>query len=83
LTIPKGKSFEDTVKAFEDLTKFLELLNHEEKRAFRENLDQENLAIFDLLKDGKTLSPKELKEVKKIAIETLSKLKAEKLNVEH
>lgn len=79
----KGKSFEDTVKAFDDLTKFLETLNHEEKRAFRENLDQETLAIFDLLKDGKTLSPKELKAVKKIAIETLSKLKAEKLNVEH
>lgn len=78
----KGKTFEDTFKAFDELTKFLETLNQEEKRAFRENLDQETLAIFDLLKDGKILSSKELKEVKKIAIETLTKLKAEKLNVD-
>lgn len=78
----KGKTFDDTFKAFDDLTKFLETLNYEEKRAFRENLDQETLAIFDLLKDGKILSPKELKEVKKIATETLSKLKTEQLNVE-
>lgn len=78
----KGKTFEDTVKAFDELTQFLETLNHEEKRAVRENLDQETLAIFDLLKDGKMLSSKELKEVKKIAKETLAKLKAENLNIE-
>lgn len=78
----KGKSFEDTVKAFDDLTSFLEKLNHEEKRTVRENLDQETLAIFDLLKDGKQLSPKELKEVKKVAEETLKKLKAQQLNVD-
>ena len=49
----------------------------------RENLeDQETLAIFDLLREGKELGPKEKNEVKKIAQQTLDKLKAEKLKIE-
>jgi len=79
----KGKSLEDTIKTFENLTKFIENLSFEEQRVVRENLgDQETLAIFDLLKEGKELTPKELKEVKKVAAKTLEKLKAEKLKIE-
>lgn len=79
----EGKSLENTVKAFENLSDFIEKLTNEEQRAVRENLeDQEVLAIFDLLKDGKELSSKEIKEVKKVAKETLNKLKAEKLKIE-
>ena len=79
----KGKSLEDTVKAFDNLNDFIKDLSVEEERAVRENLvDQETLAIFDLLKDGKELEPKELKAVKKIAKETLDKLKAEKLKID-
>jgi type I restriction enzyme R subunit len=49
----------------------------------RENLnDQETLAIFDLLREGKELEGKELKQVKKVAQETLEKLKAEKLKID-
>jgi type I restriction enzyme R subunit len=78
-----GKTLENTVRAFEKLSDFVKDLTNEEKRAVRENLqDQEALAIFDLLREGKELEGKELKQVKKVARETLDKLKAEKLNIE-
>ncbi|AMQ57081.1 type I restriction endonuclease subunit R [Algoriphagus sanaruensis] len=78
-----GKSLENTVRAFNKLTDFLASLSEEEQRAVRENLeDQETLAIFDLLREGKELGPKEKNEVKKIAQQTLDKLKAEKLKIE-
>ena len=78
-----GKTLENTVKAFENLNDFIKDLTAEEQRAVRENLeDQEALAIFDLLREGKELEGKELKQVKKVARETLDKLKAEKLKIE-
>ncbi len=48
----------------------------------RENLNEDGLAIFDLLRSGKTLSTEEIKEVKKIAVDTLEKLKTEKLIID-
>jgi len=78
----RGKSYEDTVKAFENLKTFIENLNFEDQRALRENIDQDTLAIFDLLKEGKELDKKELKAVKKIATETLENLRAEKLDID-
>ena len=79
----KGKDLENTQRAFEKLSEFIESLGQEEKRAVRESLgDQETLAIYDLLIEGKKLSEKEIKAVKKVASETLSKLKAEKLKVD-
>jgi type I restriction enzyme R subunit len=79
----QGKTLENTVKAFDNLSNFVKDLTFEEERAVRENLDdQEALAIFDLLREGKELEGKELKEVKKVAKETLEKLKAEKLKIE-
>lgn len=79
----KGKSLENTVKVFDELNDFIKDLSKEEKRAMKENLgDQEVLAIFDLLTEGKELGDKERKEVKKVAKQTLDKLKAEKLKVE-
>jgi len=78
-----GKTLENTVKAFENLNVFIKDLTVEEQRAVRENLeDQEALAIFDLLREGKELEGKELKQVKKVARETLDKLKTEKLKIE-
>ncbi len=78
----QGKSLEDTVNAFENLNNFIKDLTFEESRAFREELDQESLAIFDLLKSDKELSSNELKAVKKVAVDVLLKLKGEKLRVE-
>ena len=78
-----GKSLENTVKAFDDLNDFVRDLSVEEQRAVRENLgDQEVLAIFDLLTKGKELNNEDVKKVKKVAKDTLDKLKAEKLSIE-
>ena len=76
-----GKDINATKKAFEDLTDFLNDLSKEDSRAMREGLDEETLAIFDLLKK-ETLSDKERDEVKKVSKQTLETLKAEKLKVE-
>lgn len=79
----EGKSLENTERAFERLNNFVKELTLEEKRAVKENLkNQETLAIFDLLTKDKALNAKERKQVKKVAEETLEKLKAEKLKVE-
>ena len=76
-----GKDINATKKAFEDLTEFLKNLSKEDSRAVREGLDEETLAIFDLLKK-ENLTKKETIEVKKVAKQTLEALKAEKLKVE-
>lgn len=65
---------------FKELLKFAQSLNEEEQRAHRENLSQEELAVFDLLtQPDPVLTEKERSEVKKVAKELLAKLKAEKL----
>jgi len=76
-----GKDINATKKAFDDLTDFLNNLSKEDSRAMREGLDEETLAIFDLLKK-ETLSDKERDEVKNVSKKTLETLKTEKLKVE-
>jgi len=76
-----GKDINATKKAFDDLTNFLNNLSKEDSRAMREGLDEETLAIFDLLRKD-TLSDKETDEVKRVSKQTLDALKAEKLKVE-
>jgi type I restriction enzyme, R subunit len=78
----KGKDLEDTINAFNKVSEYIKDLILEDARAIRENLDQETLAIFDLLRNGKTLTTKQVKQVKKVAVDTLSLLKAEKLRIE-
>ena len=65
---------------FQLLLKFVEVLDEEETRAVREGLDEETLAIFDLLKKPE-LAPAEIEKIKTIAAELLRTLKAEKLRV--
>jgi type I restriction enzyme, R subunit len=77
----EGKDAEAVRKAFEDLIKFVSELNEEENRTIRENLDEETLAIFDLLKK-ENLNKDDIKTVKEVAIETLKKLKEQKLKIE-
>ncbi len=74
----EGKDEEAIKKAFEKLMKFFDELNHEEQRSMRENLDEETLAIYDLLRKD-NLTKKEKNLVKGVAKETLEKLKKEKL----
>ena len=65
---------------FKELMHFAQNLTQEEQRATRENLSEEELAIFDLLTQPEPeLTEKEKDEVKKVAKDMLAKLKAEKL----
>jgi len=77
----KGKDIAAVEKAFKDLNDFIQDMAEEDSRAMREGLDEETLAIFDLLKKD-DLTKKELEEVKKVAKQTLEKLKEEKLKIE-
>jgi type I restriction enzyme, R subunit len=67
-------------KTFEDLFKFYKDLDEEESRAVREGLDEESLAIYDLL-NKPDLSPAEIKRIKAVAVDLLALLKAEKLKI--
>jgi type I restriction enzyme R subunit len=67
-------------ETFAALLKFVEELNEEEKRVIREGLDEETLALFDLLLKP-DLSSKERNRVKDVARELLEALKAEKLRI--
>jgi len=58
-------------------------LNEEETRSKREELTEEQLAIFDLLLLNKQLTTKERNKVKSMAQELLDKLQNTGLRVEH
>jgi type I restriction enzyme R subunit len=76
-----GKDAEAIRIAFEKLVEHINAMNEEEHRSAKEGLDEETLAIYDLLRKD-DLTKDEEAEVKKVAIKTLFKLKAEKLRVE-
>ncbi|HOY68042.1 MAG TPA: type I restriction endonuclease subunit R [Candidatus Ozemobacteraceae bacterium] len=69
-------------KTFEALLRIMDEMNDEERRAVREGLSEESLAVFDLLKKP-DLSSGEIKRIKAVAVELLEKLKTEKLKVDH
>ena len=68
-------------QTFEALLKFVQELDDEESRAVREGLDEESLAIFDLLKKP-DLKGADIKRIKKVAVDLLKTLKEEKLKVD-
>ena len=68
-------------QTFEDLFKLVEALDEEESRAVREGLDEESLAIFDLLKKGE-LNAADIKRIKNVAVRLLETLKSEKLRID-
>jgi type I restriction enzyme R subunit len=78
----KGKDIQAVQKAFNDLSDFIKNeLTPETERAMREGLNEETLAIFDLLKKPE-LTPEEEAKVKDVAKQTLAALKAEKLKID-
>ncbi len=65
---------------FEELVNLSKDLNEEEQRHVRENVSEEQLAIFDILtRPGPDLDPKETESIKKVCKELLAKLKTELL----
>ena len=69
-------------KTFEALFRLDQELDDEERRAVREGLDEESLAIFDLLRKP-DLNASEIKRIKAVALQLLERLKAEILRVDH
>ena len=69
-------------QTFEALFKLVQGLNEEEHRAVREGLDEESLAIFDLLRKP-NLKASEIKRIKAVAVKLLERLKAEIGQVDH
>jgi type I restriction enzyme R subunit len=75
----------DEVVIQETFRKLIELVNsysEVEADTKRENLTDEQKAIFDILRQGKKLEEKEKNEIKKISIALLEDLKQDKLQVE-
>jgi type I restriction enzyme R subunit len=69
-------------QTFEDLLRFVHELDKESERGLREGLDEESLAIFDLIKKPE-LSSEEIRRIKQVAREMLERLNSEKLNIDH
>ena len=69
-------------KTFDALLQLMGEMSDEESRAVREGLEEESLAVFDLLKKP-DLSSREMKRIKEVAVDLLETLKAEKLRVDH
>ncbi|HBP87422.1 MAG TPA: hypothetical protein DD706_06975 [Nitrospiraceae bacterium] len=66
---------------FEALFKLVQELDDEAHRALREGLDEESLAIFDLL-NKPDLKPSDIQRIKSVATQLLMRLKEEKLRVD-
>jgi type I restriction enzyme R subunit len=69
-------------KTFEALFTLVQDLDEEEHRAVREGLDEESLAIFDLLKKPE-LKPADIKRIKSVAVELLERMKSRIREIDH
>ena len=79
----KDKDAAEVQKVFDDLFKFNDGLDQEERRYLREGLDNEDqLAVFDLLQKN-TLTLVERERIKEIAKELLDKLLSDKLRIDN
>jgi len=67
---------------FEELLRFVDSLDDESRRAMQEGLDEESLAIFDLLVKPE-LSRRDIKRIKEVAQGLLFDLKSEKLRIDN
>jgi type I restriction enzyme R subunit len=76
----KEKDRQNIEETFEALLKFVQELDAEESRAMREGMDEETLAVYDLLLKA-DLTPKEIQRIKRIAKELLQVLKEKLKNL--
>ncbi len=79
----KDKDAAEVQKVFDDLFRFNDGLDQEERRYLREGLENEDqLAVFDLLQKD-TLTRLERERIKRVAKELLDKLLSGKLQIDH
>lgn len=69
-------------KTFEALFTLVQELDEEEHRAVREGMDEESLAIFDLLKKP-DIKADEIKRIKAVAVQLLERLKSRIRAIDH
>ena len=63
-------------KALQEILNLMETLSAEQEKFVKEGLDDmQQLAVYEMLKTGKTLKPSELDEVRAIAKELLGRLR--------
>lgn len=77
----RGKEYGAIKEIFDKLVEYYGDLKEEEKRAIREDLDEEELAVLDMLSRDKKISDKEKAELKDIAKQLLERLKANEFRV--
>jgi type I restriction enzyme R subunit len=77
-----GKEYATVKELFDALILLLGDLSEEEKRAERENLNDDELTVFDMLNSGKKMNDKERVEVKDTARKLLEQLKNNEFKVE-
>ena len=78
-----GKEYAAIKDIFDKLVGFYDALNAEARRAMREDLSEEELAVFDMLGRDKKISDKEKAELKGIAKELLERLKEKEFKIIH
>lgn len=78
-----GKEYRSIKEIFDELVVLLGDLSEESKRAERENLEEEELTVFDMLLKDKKISDKEKAQVKEAAKELLKRLKKKEFKVQH
>lgn len=79
----QGKEYRSIKEIFDELVVLLGDLSEEEKRAERENLEEDELTVFDMLVANKKISDKEKTKIKEAARELLERLKENEFKVDH
>jgi type I restriction enzyme R subunit len=79
----RGKEYRPIKEIYDDFIFLYADLSQEEKRALRENLEEDELTVFDMLVSNKKISDKEKAKVKEAARELLERLKKNEFKVDH
>jgi type I restriction enzyme R subunit len=80
----KDNKKDEIAIVFENLMKLVNDLDEEQKRYVKEGFDSdEELSIYDLLISGQSLSKEDIKKVKKLAQEMLTKIKERIRELDH
>jgi type I restriction enzyme R subunit len=70
-------------KTWEQLLKTVEMISEEDQRKLREGLDDELLAVFDIVTQKKDLNRKDISRVKKVVVELVEQIKREIVELEN
>lgn len=77
----QGKDYRSIKDIFDQLFDLFKDLSDEERRSSREELSEQELAVFDMLNSGKSISDKDKAEVKEAARRLLERLNSHEFKV--